>query len=214
MKNCAGYVDQFLGLNCSTDILEVLRPITSGFSKEISEAMTIFKRMKWVVSKPNQYNLLEMCAGNPITSALCAFVLPLTNTISVDLHKVNRDYTKFRKFHYVEQNIFKDEIFNLVDENTILVGVHACNDLSKRIIEIYLKSPAKHLYLMPCCHPNVVKPKRFIFLDSQIGSYKTWCFHLAELCNGSIDQDVKCLSGKNIVVQAHKDNLEILETND
>jgi len=204
------YIDKFNNLKCSSDILNVLRPFSSGEAKEISETMAIIKKIKQIVfgNQNKTFNVLDLCAGNPLLSLTAIHLLPISVAIAFDISKLKRDYSKVRNFNYIEGNIFDDSIYDLISENTIIVGIHPCRHLSIRIIEIFNKSEARNLILMPCClyKEPYKKMSNFIFLEDSMGNYKTWCFYLSTLCEGKtyVNEDKKCLSPKNVVINSQK----------
>lgn len=204
------YVEMFLRLRCSSDVLELLSPIGSGYCKEISEAMTLRNQIrKLTLDNPMKYNILELCAGNPISSTLSLFSLPVSRAIAVDKRRVNRKYARVRRFDYIEKNIYDDDITELIDENTIVMASHPCKNLAPRIIEIYKKSKSSYLVMMPCCVGDVSNEFKKLYSNSLVGlnKYKVWCRYLQYLANGRpyelmIDRD--CLSPVNCIVS---DNL-------
>lgn len=201
------YVDYFLNLKCASDVLEIVSPINAGPAKEISEAVTIVKRLrKETLKNPMKYNILELCAGNPLPSMITVFTQPVDYVVAVDKRKVLRKWERVNRFRYETMNIYTDDVFKLINENTIIISSHPCKELAKRIVQLYLNSPARSLYLIPCCvgkHiPGDFPQKDFI--KSNMGNYKAWGMHLAFMCNGKIEQDNKCLSPKNLIITAKK----------
>lgn len=202
------YVERFLNLKCSTDILDILKPIHSGISKEISEAFSMIRRVKTIImGKDKKYNILELCAGNPLFSVTSAFLLPVEESVAIDLHIPKREYSKVRKFEYSKFDIFNNNIFDYIDEDTIIVSIHPCNNLAIRITDIYNKSKSQYLFMMPCCvkkQPIIKSNMKFII--DELGNYKAWVYYLSTLCHGkiSIVVDNYCLSDRNIVISASK----------
>lgn len=204
------YVEEFLSLRCSSDVLGFLSPIGSGYCKEISEAMTLRNRIRCLtLENPMKYNVVELCAGNPLSSVLSLFSLPVSKAVAVDKRIVKRAYPRIRRFNYVEMNIYDDKIFDLIDENTIILASHACKNLSVRIIEIYKNSKANFLYLMPCCVGDISDEFKEKYLSSIIGfeKYKIWSFYLQYMATGrpfELEFDEHCISPCNCVVTAIK----------
>ena len=200
------YLGKFLSLDCCGDILNIVTPISHA-PKEITESMAIIERLRGeVLPNPMKYQILDLCAGNALTSLTSVFLLPVKQAVAVDKKKRNRDYHKANRFRYVELDIFTDETFNFIDENTIIISVHPCRGMAARVVEIYNNSPARSLYLMPCCIGKYRIPAKQ-FLCENLGKYQAWCYYLASLCNGSIEIDANCMSKANAVISAHKPGL-------
>ncbi len=197
------YLDEFLRLDCCGDILNIVTPLSHA-PKEITESRAIIARLrKEILSKPMEYNVLDLCAGNALTSLTSVFLLPVSYASAVDKKKRNRDYRKANRFTYIQQDIFDNKIYEHINENTILISVHPCKGMAFRAIEIYNNSQARSLYLMPCCIGKYRIPAKQ-FLCENMGKYHAWCYYLASLCNGSIEIDENCISERNAVVSAHK----------
>jgi hypothetical protein len=193
-------------MDCCGDILNIVTPL-SHTPKEITESMAIIERLRGeVLLNPMKYQILDLCAGNALTSLISVFLLPVKQAVAVDKKKRNRDYHKANRFRYVELDIFTDEIFNFIDENTIIISVHPCRGMAARVVDIYNNSPARSLYLMPCCIGKYRIPAKQ-FLCKNLGKYQSWCYYLASLCNGSIEIDANCVSERNAVISAHKNPL-------
>lgn len=200
------YFEIFDKLKCSKDVLDVVLPISSGIEKEISESMAIIKKIKPLILKnPNKYNVLDLCAGNPITSIITSFLFPIKKVIAVDKFKVERDYKKVRNFKYIEMDIFNKSINSLIDKNTIIIAIHPCGDLAEKIISIYKNSKSKFLFLIPCCEGRYTINNKS-FLRKNLGNYLTWVYHLSNKDKSSITIDKRCLSERNSIICFRKEN--------
>lgn len=197
------YLGKFLRLDCCGDILNIVTPMSHA-PKEITESMAIIERLRGeVLHNPMKYQILDLCAGNALTSLISVFLLPVYFACAVDKKKRNRDYSKARGFEYVELDIFDDKICDYINANTIIISIHPCRGMAVRVVEIYNNSPARSLYLMPCCIGKYKIPAKQ-FLCENLGMYQAWCYSLASLCNGSIEIDENCISERNAVISAHK----------
>jgi len=199
------YLDEFLSLKCSGDILNVLSPIL-GAQKEISESMAVVKRLRKVLIKnPNKYTLYDLCAGNALTSAIAAHLFQLKHTYAFDIRKRDRAWDKIRGFTYINDNIHNPTMYNRICNDSIIISVHPCTNLAKRVVDIYNQSKAGFLLVMPCCKgpTNINVPS---IIRERIGSYLTWSWDLASKCNGRVNMviDNKCLSPKNCLIIARK----------
>jgi len=200
------YINQFLTLKCAGDIINILQPISSGTNKEVSEAWTIMKRMRNQVFKKEKgyYNLVELCAGNPVSGLLSHFCLPFKWAVSVDKRLIKRDYSRVERYNYIEKNIYDSDITKYIDNRSIIIASHPCKDLATRIIEIYNTTEATGLYLLPCCEGTVPQFSQKQFLLEQLGRYHLWSYWLATQCCGKIEIDKKCVSPKNCIIMATK----------
>lgn len=194
------YVDSFLALKCAGDVWNVVAPVIKAH-KEISESWAAIRYIKKIVLKePHKYYVLDLCAGNALTSVLSAFLLPVRGAIAIDKLPRKRRWHLANNFKYEIEDVY-DLNPQDIDENTILVGVHACSNLSKQIVEMYLESNAKHLVLIPCCMgphnlPEVVSDK--------MGKYFAWCLSLALQAGGTLHEDKHMISPMNGIIVAHK----------
>ena len=145
------HLSRFLNLRCSGDILNVVNPINNP-EKEISESWSILRKIKpLTLSDKMQYNILDLCAGNALTSIISIFVLPVKSALAMDIKVRKRHYELAQRFDYQEQDIHECEVYNFIDRNTIIVSSHPCKH-ALRIIEIFNNSLAKALCLIPCCN--------------------------------------------------------------
>jgi len=199
------YLQKFLALRCSGDVLNVVNPLGNKAEKEISESMACLRQIKkMVLPFPMKYTVHDLCAGNALTSVLSAFVLPVKNAIAYDKRDRGRKWFLVKRFEYISTNIF-DIDPSIFDENSILLGVHACSSLAERIVYLYNNSKARKLVLMPCCHGRMNNSVIPPLLQSKVGNYGVWCWHLAKKANTvRMIEDTKCLSPKNIIVIAEK----------
>ncbi len=199
------YTSEFLSLKCAGDVLNCCSPLGAKSQKEITESMGMIKRIRSIfLSEPMRYNLLDLCAGNALTSVLAVHLLPVFNACAVDIKPRKRKWNKVKRFKYDELDIYGEKVFDYIGIDTVIICVHGCKDLARRIIEIYKKSTAKALFMMPCCNGKV---KRFYPQDmiERLGKYKIWCWDLlqdmAEKDTKNIFVvDQKILSPKNVII--------------
>ena len=203
------YAREFLSLRCSGDILNVVNPITSGFEKEVSEAMAVIKLLRGrVLKNPGQYNILDLCAGNALGSIISSFLLPINKAVAVDIKPLNRRWSNVRNFQYKKLDIVQQrkKVVKLIDKNTIIISVHPCARLAREVVDIYTKSDANALFIMPCCEGSYEMPFKG-FLKDKLGNYSGWCFYLADYLRGcrpgdkiKIKEDENCISEKNTII--------------
>jgi hypothetical protein len=196
------YVSEFLSLKCSGDVLNVVSPMGSKASKEITESMGAIKKIRsHAIAEPMKYTLYDLCAGNALTSVLSVFLLPIKKAIAIDKRPRERNWNGAERFEYRFDDIYQLDP-KLIEEDSIIISVHPCQKLARKVIEIYMNSQAEHLVLIPCCNghlrlvPQIIKEK--------IGAYLIWCWQLADLCNGKFIVNEKIKSPKNCVITASK----------
>lgn len=201
------YLDEFMSLKCCGDVMNTVGHLghKSNAVKEITESMALLRQIrKPVLKRPWQYSILDLCAGNALTSVLSVYVLPVEKATAVDKRQRERNWDSAKRFSYLNQDIYNDSIFNLVTDKTIICSIHPCSGLAERVIEIYQKSKAPYLLMMPCCGGNITVKSQF--LRDKLGRYGCWCYQLSEKVNGSLTQDENCISPKNIIITAKKGN--------
>lgn len=207
-NSCDSYLSRFLQLKCSGDVLNAINPIRNT-EKEISESWAILKKIKTLtLSNKMQYSVLDLCAGNAITSVLSAFVLPVSHATATDIRPRTRNYGIVKRFNYRFQDIYDDSIYGLIDNHTIIVSSHPCKH-ALRIIELFKKSNAKALCLIPCCNGSFDSLIGVGFLSEKLNRYDMWTYYLATLIADkqvkiSITTDYKCLSEKRNVIYAER----------
>jgi len=202
MSETIPYINQFLTLRCAGDIVNILQPISSGAAKEVSEAWTILKRLRKQVLKAEKgyYNLVEFCAGNPVSGLISHFCLPFSWAVSIDRRVIERNYSKVERYSYIKKDIYDKDITKYINDKTLIISSHPCGELAVRIIEIYNKTEAAGLYLIPCCEGTIPKFSQKQFLLEQLGRYHLWSYWLATQCCGKIEIDKKCISPKNCII--------------
>lgn len=201
-----GYVNQFLKLKCSGDVLNIVSPMGNP-EKEITESMAIIKRIKSIlIGSPLEYTVYDLCAGNALTSVLSAFLLPVKEVIAIDKRERYRPFEKVKKFSYQFQNIYEVEVYGPM---SILISVHPCQELAKEVIRQFFVSQSQYLFLMPCCVGKF--DKMGIDLDN-LSIYEKWALSLRMYTlilscmqnvpiSCSIERDKQVLSPANIILK-------------
>lgn len=200
------YINQFLELKCSPDVLGSVYPVI-GLEKEISESMAIIKRIKKVlVCSPDTYTVFDLCAGNCLTSSIIAHLFKVKHVYAIDkANRVRDGFSRIKNFSYTILDIVqsKSEIVNLMMKSNpcIVISSHPCCDLAQEIIKIYKSGWGSYLVMIPCCHGRLIENYPS-FLSEKLSKYEMWCLDLCNMCNGNAYIDKKCLSEKNIVIVA------------
>ena len=197
------YISEFFNLKSSGDVLNVVYPVLN-MQKEITESMAVMRHIRKITLKePMKYTLYDLCAGNALTSVIAVHLLPIKKAIAIDKKVRKRKWHLAKRFSYINEDIFSVHP-TYFEKDAILIGVHACTNLTDRIIELYQQSAAKYLILMPCCvgkikinYPDIIKAK--------LGKYMIWCWQLSNKCNGRFSIDEHVLSPKNIIITAKKE---------
>lgn len=198
------YIERFLKLKCSGDILGVLNPI-NNCSKEISETMGIIKYLKSITLKePLKYTIYDICAGNALTSVTASHLLPIKHSYAIDIKSRNRKWNLIKKFNYINKNIYDNIDFV---EDSIIIGLHTCGNLAYRLIDLYNDNPnVKYILLMPCCIGNI-NTSLPEFFRKYLGKYRIWSYNLSEKINNSkvsLVEDKNIISPCNIIIKGEK----------
>lgn len=197
------YINEFLNLKCSGDVLNVVSPLGPKANKEITESMGIIKHIRSLTLKhPMGFTLYDFCAGNALTSVLSSYLLPIKNSIAIDIKVRKRNWKHAKRFEYQFQDIHNFNTNN-IEENSIIISVHPCTQLAYDVINLFKKSKASYLFLMPCCSGRL--DGRNTLITNKLGKYFGWCTQLSNTCDGKMYEDVHILSPKNIIIKAKKE---------
>lgn len=212
IKKQQNYIDEFLSLKCAGDVLNVCNPIGKNASKEITESMALIKYVKRLASShPEKYNVLDLCAGNALTSVLAVHLLPIDYAVAIDKRPRERHWSKVKRFLYknidiydIEWNKYGDIKGKYINKDTIIISSHPCSGLARRIVEIYKNSIAKALFMLPCCYGRITRtyPQ---WLYTKLGKDWVWCWDLAQDIDAKLTVAKKCLSPRNILLSHIRD---------
>ena len=149
-------------------------------------------------------NLLDVCAGNALTSILAVHLLPVNGALAIDTSPRRRNgYRHVQRWEYGQGDF---TLWTPIDLPFALVAVHACGKAAIDAIACFHRwDCARLLVLMPCCHGNQT-PRRIIpqaFRD-KISKYEAWAWWLAEQAGGDLYVDPNILSPCNAIVVARK----------
>jgi hypothetical protein len=197
------YNDMFLKLKCSTDVLNAVYPLTRP-RKEISESMAIIQKIKGLILKyPGRFNIIDLCAGNALTSIIAAHLLSITDAKAVDVRVNPRDLTGVKKFTYCNLDILNQ--IKSFGVNSIVISSHPCK-LATKIIELYNLSKSPAICIIPCCFGEWDLPNRH-FLQNFAPNYDLWSYYLSTLIKDSevrVVKDHRILSPCNDVIYAER----------
>ncbi len=202
------YLDQFLSLKCSGDVLNVVAPIQRA-QKEISESMAVITRLRPIALQNSRKGvLIDLCVGNALTSVIAAHLLPFRKVIAVDVKKRKRSWGAVERFEYISADIKEDNCLPGIDYNTVsaIISVHPCGELAERVIYLYkiIKTMNQNvkLILMPCCKGQIKEQKMPPCFNKKLTKYDRWSWYLAELVRGKLSFDNQCLSPCNAIIEA------------
>lgn len=207
------YMNRFLSLKCSGDVLNAVGSMHKP-EKEITESMGIIKHLKPITLKEKmKYSVIDLCAGNALTSILACHMLPIKEAIAIDKKKRSGHYERVKRFKYLEQDINecwfdKSKINSDKEQNIIAIAVHPCK-MADNIVRIFNENPIiKYLIMMPCCNGDFNDLENTNFLrEKGLSRYDLWTLHLAKNIENSevfIYTDLKVLSPKNNIIVARK----------
>lgn len=197
------YVSEFLNLRCAGDVLNVVSPVNK-LEKEISESMAIMHRLKPIFfENKKNYCVLDLCAGNALTSVIAAYLLPVTSVVAVDKKRRDREYGRVEKFSYLEKEVENLPPFS---KETVVISSHPCKT-ANLIIDIWNSSDFFALVMIPCCQGKIDLPAKS-WLTKKMSIYDTWTYSLAQKIKSSnvkIFTDLSILSPCNNVIVAKKE---------
>jgi len=165
--------------------LKSWRRIRRIVSKEFNESEPILAHVQSLVEKHPEseppLTIVDLCSGFGICSLILSEILPPNKVSRIELvdkqfpsdaenltrgkisvqHLTGRDWPI--PLRYVKRNVnvarelqqIHDRDFDAAEGRIIIIGVHLCNVLSVRAIQLFLKSSkVDHLCLKPCCLPG------------------------------------------------------------
>ena len=197
------YVSEFLNLRCAGDVLNVISPVNK-LEKEISESMAIIRHLKPIFFENREdYGVLDLCAGNALTSIIAAYLLPVKSVVAVDKKRREREYNRVKKFSYLER-----EVENLppFPKETIIISSHPCKT-ANLIVDIWNSSDFSALIMIPCCQGKLTAIAKD-WLTKKMSVYDVWTYSLAQKIKSSnvkIFTDSSILSPCNNVIVAKRD---------
>ncbi len=199
------YLDQFLSLKCAGDVLNVVAPIQRA-QKEISESMAVVNRLRTIALKnPMKGVLVDLCAGNALTSVIAAHLLPFKKVIAIDIKKRKRNWDAVERFEYIQYDIKNPDML-YSSQTSAVISIHPCGELAEIVIEYWkcLKQSGQNasLFLMPCCKGQIKEQKIPSCFNKKLSKYDRWAWYLTELAGGKLSLDNKCLSPCNAIIEA------------
>jgi hypothetical protein len=204
------YVREFNNLRCHPDIL-ACAPTMNKTWKEITESWSLLREVKsLILTNPNKYLLVDLCAGNCLTSLMAAHLLPVIKAYAVDIRACPARRIP-RKFEHIQARMQDLGVsvrvpIEWLEHPAIIVASHSCGALAREVVGHYRNFGA-YLALLPCCIEAGVQPKPIGFrrVQEALGKYESWCFHLAHLAQGDYYIDKNILSPARGVVHAKKE---------
>lgn len=203
------YLDAFFDLKCAREILDIIGPLNNT-GKEISESMSIVAKAKRVLLK-DRYTVFDLCAGNGLTSTLISFLFPLVSAVAIDIRRPDRDWSKIRRFSYIQKNLYEvdaDHISKISTGNAVLISVHPCTELAKKAVKLFNQTASvEWLFLMPCCSGMIDARVVPASIENFMGNYMAWVYQLFHELNApykNIYVDDNNLSEKNAIIVGSK----------
>jgi len=169
----------------------------------------IRKLKRFALAKPNEYGLIDLCAGNALTSVLAIHLLPFKWALAIDNKPREREWDRAKRFEYriddINAAMALEEFRRYPFRPFVIVSVHACGQLAERAIELYQNTEAaRHLVLMPCCE-GIGKNRVPLVIRKKIGHYLAWAWHLNDLAGGKLYVDKNVTSPKRAIIVASKE---------
>ena len=207
------YTCEFLALKCAGDVLNIVSPLGSRAEKEISETMAIVKRLRPILlPQPMKLTLVELCAGNALTSVLASHLLPVLKVRAYDIWKRGRHWFRCDRFTYHQADIKAPGFDEQLADADVIIAVHPCRELAVETCRLFIAGPARHLLLMPCCNGDILTATTFHLdplIADKLTKYEQWCLRLASWlrmtgAEAACERDIKCISPCNIIIHAVK----------
>jgi hypothetical protein len=208
------HLEEFLSLRCAGDVLNAVGQVHCA-EKEITEAMGVVTRIrKLVLAHPGEYTVVDLCAGNCLTSVLIAHLLPVKEVVAVDIRE-NKKLLPVNKLNYVQKNIYDADLITAInrggketDSKIIIVSVHACGELANRVVRIFNETRSDMLVLIPCCNGKIDNSRFKDFEIAVMTKYGAWTLQVAKKLQTDdvrIVKDENIISPRNFVIVAEKD---------
>lgn len=203
------YLDWFFGLGCAGDVLASAPKLRKG-AKEISEALALISAIRpMCLADPGRWTVLDLCAGNALTSLIAVHLFKVKRAIAVDI--APRGFRRAPdRFESVRGDVHDHDLWKKLDlysdPDVLVVSAHPCKGLAQAVVSTFRwYDAAKHLALLPCCVAMRTIPE-------QPGSaafgpkekYAQWCHTIAAYAGGTYRMDENCLSPCRGVVRAFK----------
>ncbi len=206
------YVEEFYKLNCYPDILDIVLPV-QRLKKEITESMAIIKQLRKLTlkNKLQRFQIYDFCAGNALTSVLACFLFKnIYHAYAIDKLPRERDWGKVNNFDYIVSDIYENDWASSIAKfrtnfpftKTVIISVHPCRTLAKKVISIHNESENDYLILNPCCTGKTHGYGLPDAVVEKIGKYLKWCLYLQNQVKGNsrLHIDNHCLSPKNAII--------------
>ena len=193
-------IDEFLSLKCAGDVMNAAGPVRKA-AKELSEAMSLIHAVKSIILRePMKYHVVDLCAGNALTSLIAVHLLPILSATAIDIKpRARGSHLEVKRFRYVIGDVYDDLLWMGFPRPAIFVSAHPCGDLARVITA---KASEEKFAVMPCCLPH----KRSYsgsekFIAEKLGKYAAWAFYLARLSGAEIAEARHCLSPARLIVK-------------
>eukprot|EP00049_Salpingoeca_infusionum_P019554 m.362398 g.362398 ORF g.362398 m.362398 type:complete len:420 (+) comp20438_c0_seq1:138-1397(+) len=188
--------------------------------KEVTESMSIVEAIEAIMDTQlggcKRVQVVDLCAGKSLTSAIFGLKYPESSALAVDIMPLASSPHFEGNVAYLEADIMKDEFEATLkdcldpEQPAILVGMHLCGQLSIRAIELFERIDRfTAIVLSPCCFPKFNSGNDFIKKlqgsPTELEKYETWSQHLHELLDPlakstSIGRDEFILSTRNAII--------------
>lgn len=122
------------------------------------------QRIREIIKDYNELNYVDIGSGvGHLSEALVKEQDSFSNCIDMDEYlqelgkKRLNEKGLLKKFKFIHANFKKDSQYQLITPYTknMILGLHACGDLSSEIIEYFHKVQAQHLISIGCCYQRL-----------------------------------------------------------
>jgi hypothetical protein len=185
------YTDHFLALDCAGEVLNSVMPMPRP-EKEISESMALLRVVRGLtLAQPGVFDLVDLCAGNALTSILAAHLLPVRWSYAVD--EKPRFRHRPQRFSYLDGDVREGvastwamAIGASSGGSSIVVSSHPCGSLATAVLDYFVNTDsAKLLAILPCCvGPLDMSLPGVSAIRRVLGKYQAWCYQLSLMVAG------------------------------
>jgi len=159
-------------------------------TKEIKESFAFVNKIRRFIS--GKKVVYDLCCGHGLVGATLVYrgLVKYAILVSDKRYKSHDELIDSlglqSRVYYVYRDIFEDNTF--ITEPDAVVSVHACGELSDRVIDI-AKYHNVDVYLMPCCYGKIKNHYKYDELLKIFGKDKVDYFRVNELlgCGYSVN---------------------------
>ena len=189
-----------------------------NFRKELTESMAMvnaiqslgYNNDKTTKNNWNNWQLIDLCCGSSLTTALCLYMLPGVVVTPCDILEEHINMPHYQqagwtpdRIAYLQHDITATDFVARLQERLlpnhsyIVLGVHCCGELSLKALDIYEVIQARAALLIPCCFPSKasgIVPQVYNGTNIDKVMYERWVQHLQSLARNKPCVETTCVT--------------------